>query len=72
MQSFAITCEISVCWLMLGYSLAFGTGNKFIGGGEKFWFRGDDSTGACCNDPRTLPATRVQPLQIPRTCSRDA
>lgn len=49
MQSFAITCEISVLWLMFGYSLAFGsvkggTGD-FIGGGEKFWFRGDDKTG---------------------------
>jgi len=45
MQSFAITCEISVLWLMLGYSLAFAEGNDFIGGGEKFWFRGDDTTG---------------------------
>ena len=45
MQSFAITCEISVLWLMLGYSLAFAEGNDYIGGGAKFWLRGDDTMG---------------------------
>ena len=45
MQSFAITCFVSMLWLMLGYSLAFGLGNDYIGGGEKFWFQGDNVTG---------------------------
>jgi len=45
MHSFAITCEISVLWLIMGYSLAFGQGNDYIGGSEKFWFRGDTKSG---------------------------
>ena len=38
----AIASLISICWLMFGYSLAFGAGrnNEYIGGSEKFWFWG--------------------------------
>jgi len=32
MQCFSITCVASLVWLILGYSLAFGEGNGFIGG----------------------------------------
>src|SRR5712672_868668 len=32
MQSFAITCLISVLWLVIGYSLAFTEGNPYVGG----------------------------------------
>ena len=32
MQSFAITCLISVLWLVVGYSLAFTSGSTIIGG----------------------------------------
>ncbi len=31
MQSFAITCLISIIWMVAGYSLAFGEGNAFVG-----------------------------------------
>jgi Amt family ammonium transporter len=31
MQSFAITCLISVVWMVIGYSLAFGGGNAYVG-----------------------------------------
>ena len=31
MQCFAITCAVSLLWLLCGYSLAFGQGNGFIG-----------------------------------------
>jgi len=41
MQSFAITCLISVLWFMMGYSLAFGNGlNPFVGGSDRFWLMG--------------------------------
>ena len=56
MQSFAITCWVSILWLMFGYSLAFGSGgkdNRWVGGSNAFWLRGDDKTG-----------TRVLPVQI--------
>ena len=32
MQCFAITCMVSVLWLVVAYSLAFSEGNDFIGG----------------------------------------
>ncbi len=32
MQSFAMMCIISVLWALIGYSLAFGPGTRFIGG----------------------------------------
>jgi len=32
MQSFAITCLVTVLWLVLGYSLAFTPGNAVVGG----------------------------------------
>ena len=45
MQSFAITCFVSILWLMFGYSLAFGSSaTEYIGGAESFWFQGDKST----------------------------
>jgi Amt family ammonium transporter len=31
MQSFAITCLISIIWMVVGYSLAFGTGGAYVG-----------------------------------------
>ena len=37
MQCFAVTCLVSVLWVIAGYGLAFGDGgswNKFIGGGK--------------------------------------
>jgi len=32
MQCFSITCVASLVWLVIGYSLAFGEGNGFVGG----------------------------------------
>jgi len=40
MQCFMITCLVSMLWLIVGYSLAFDTGNQFIGGLSKFLFNG--------------------------------
>ena len=31
MQSFAITCVITIVWMVVGYSLAFGEGNAYVG-----------------------------------------
>ncbi len=39
MQSFAITCVITIVWMVVGYSIAFSDGgslNAFMGGGSKF------------------------------------
>jgi ammonium transporter, Amt family len=40
MQCFAITCVVTLLWLLLGYSLAFSSGNAFIGGLDKMMFAG--------------------------------
>jgi Amt family ammonium transporter len=40
MQSFAITCLITVIWMVIGYSLAFAEGNSFVGGLSKFMLKG--------------------------------
>ena len=40
MQCFAITCLISILWLIAGYSLAFSEGNMFIGGLSNFLMGG--------------------------------
>jgi len=40
MQSFAMMGLVTILWALLGYSLAFGHGNSFIGGFEHVFLRG--------------------------------
>jgi ammonium transporter, Amt family len=40
MQSFAITCLITVLWMIIGYSLAFDAGTSIVGGLGKFFLKG--------------------------------
>jgi Amt family ammonium transporter len=40
MQTFAMMAVITVLWALVTYSLAFGTGNAFIGGLHNFFLRG--------------------------------
>jgi len=40
MQSFAMMAIITVLWALVGYSLAFGPGNSFIGGLHNIFLRG--------------------------------
>ena len=40
MQCFSITCLVSILWLVLAYSIAFGEGNAYWGGLSKFLFAG--------------------------------
>jgi Amt family ammonium transporter len=40
MQSFAITCLITIVWMVVGYSLAFTGGNSFFGGFSRFFLAG--------------------------------
>jgi Amt family ammonium transporter len=42
MQSFAITCLVTVLWMICGYSLAFVGGNAFIGDLSRFFLKGMD------------------------------
>jgi Amt family ammonium transporter len=51
MQVFAIFALITVLWAIYGYSLAFTTGNAFIGGFDRLFLKGifDPATGAVAN-----------------------
>ncbi|QGZ60450.1 ammonium transporter [Paraburkholderia acidisoli] len=40
MQSFAITCVVTVIWTVIGYSLAFTPGNAFVGGFSRVFLEG--------------------------------
>jgi Amt family ammonium transporter len=40
MQSFAITCLVTVLWVVVGYSIAFTKGNAVIGGFDRFFLNG--------------------------------
>jgi Amt family ammonium transporter len=40
MQSFAVTCMITLVWFAVGYSLAFGAGNAYIGDLSAVFFKG--------------------------------
>jgi len=40
MQSFAITCLITIVWMVVGYSLAFDAGNAVVGGLGKMFLNG--------------------------------
>jgi Amt family ammonium transporter len=40
MQSFAITCLVTVLWVVVGYSLAFTPGNAYFGGMGRFFLSG--------------------------------
>ena len=40
MQCFAITCLMSVLWMVIGFSLAFAEGNAFVGGLDKMFLSG--------------------------------
>src|SRR6202035_4493063 len=40
MQSFAVTCLVTVLWMIIGYSFAFTTGSPFLGGMSRFLLYG--------------------------------
>ena len=40
MQSFAITCLVTILWIVVGYSLAFTPGSPWIGGLDRFLLNG--------------------------------
>ena len=40
MQSFAITCLVTVLWVIVGYTIAFTKGGPFIGGFDRFFLNG--------------------------------
>ncbi|MFO1421787.1 MAG: ammonium transporter [Candidatus Competibacteraceae bacterium] len=54
MQCFAITCLVSLLWLIYGYSLAFGSGNNWIGGFGKMFMAGVEENSLTGDIPETV------------------
>ncbi|HEY6715859.1 MAG TPA: ammonium transporter, partial [Reyranella sp.] len=63
MQSFAITCLISVLWLIVGYSLAFTSGSTIIGGLGRVFLRGMTVDGVS-ELAKTIPETVYVTIQL--------
>src|SRR5580765_8196684 len=54
MQCFAITCVVTLAWVIVGYSIAFGDGNAWWGGLGKVFFAGIDVKTVKGTLPETL------------------
>jgi len=63
MQSFAVTCLVTVLWTLVGYSFAFTPGSSFLGGGSRFLLLGVTLEGV--NDlAKTIPETVYMTFQM--------
>jgi ammonium transporter, Amt family len=63
MQSFAVTCLVTVLWMVIGYSLAFTEGSPFLGGASRFLLFG--MTLDSVNDlAKTIPESVYMTFQM--------
>src|SRR5437764_4095107 len=63
MQSFAVTCLVTVLWMAVGYSLAFTEGNALIGGWSRVLLKG--MTVNSVNDlAKTIPESVYMTFQM--------
>jgi Amt family ammonium transporter len=63
MQSFTLMALITVLWALFGYSLAFGSGNRFIGGLDHLFLRGVGGAPAA-DYAATIPAQTFMVFQL--------
>jgi Amt family ammonium transporter len=63
MQSFLITCLVTVLWMIVGYTLSFTEGNSFVGGFSRFFLSGFTPTGASALAP-TIPESVYMTFQM--------
>jgi Amt family ammonium transporter len=59
MQSFSTACLVAVLWAVVGYSLAFGNGNAYIGDFSRLFLNGMNM-----NEPFTLGAGTAAPVPM--------
>jgi Amt family ammonium transporter len=77
MQSFTITCLVTIVWMLIGYSLAFTNGNAYVGGLSRVFLNGiadhiikggDDAfilgAGSDAASPQTVPETVYMMFQM--------
>jgi Amt family ammonium transporter len=63
MQSFAVTCLVTVIWMVVSYSLAFTPGNAFVGGLSRFFLNGM-GVGAINDLAKTIPESVYMCFQM--------
>jgi ammonium transporter, Amt family len=63
MQTFAITCVVTLLWWLIGYSWAFTPGNPFLGGASRAFFNGM----TVIHDPEAKLSVSHLALTIPET-----
>src|SRR5262249_13232984 len=63
MQSFAVTCLVTVLWMVIGYSFAFTEGNGFVGGLGRFFLAGLGTTAVHSLAP-TIPESVYMCFQM--------
>jgi Amt family ammonium transporter len=63
MQSFAVTCLVTVLWMVVGYTFAFTEGNGFIGGLSRFFLAGMGTTAVNSLAP-TIPESVYMCFQM--------
>jgi len=64
MQSFAITCLVTLLWMIVGYSLAFRSGGPFIGGLDRLFLHGLDVGGFAGTDGANIPESVFMMFQM--------
>ena len=62
MQSFAVTCVISILWVVIGYSLAFTEGVPLIGGTSRAFLSGVFAVEAIGGTPGLIEGNSTQVL----------
>ena len=65
MHCFSIACLMSILWLALGYSIAFGEGNAYWGGLGKVFLTGVDAETVSGTIPEAVSYTHLTLPTIP-------
>ena len=66
MQCFAITCIVTLAWVVVGYSIAFGDGNAWWGGLGKAFLAGIDVKTVRAASPRPCSRCTSSPSRSSR------
>ncbi len=64
MQSFAITCLVTIIWMVAGYSLAFRDGGPFIGGLDRLFLGGMGVADLAGTDGQNIPESVFMMFQM--------
>ena len=64
MQSFAVTCLVTVLWFVVGYSIAFRDGTPMLGGLDRFFLHGMGINDLAGVDGQNIPESVFMMFQM--------